>query len=1220
MADTSTENTSTQEPPDWFVRACKWLWKKRGFFWGTISLSIALNVIASLLFIRWPLSTNKNLDGTLIGWFIQNPIFILVAGLFLLLLMCIIYLGSRFNVNVAVPNKKANEVLVDSAKEGERRYLQRMIRETENLTLKGIPAGLMAQGVPLGEIFIPLQFKPNRPLSDYPLTQEERKVYRDLLKRGILSEEMECVLFEAEKDWQQLLKRIDRITIADLWQQLTRNSPAAVIQGVPGIGKSTLMERMTLYMARCGLKQPDPYMPEPQRMKPTLVPILLRLKEYAGEREQTPGLSLENYLESILAKLNIPSVDVSSWVLTCLKTGRCLFMLDGLDEVSDPTMRKQVQEAIKTFILDHLDTSEKDFNRFLITSRVAGYDQEAFPNYIHYTVAELSSEQIEDFLPRWCRASVSRNRGAVTSSSGLIEQDETIAREAEQLAGNLSTALRNNQGVRGLAENPLLLTLLAVMQLNSIELPRQRVELYSVVTRTLLENRNIAKGLPQIPEALAIRRLGPLAFRMQETRNSFARQKDVVQALTQAIASEGGTPDQVAEEAGNFLSRIRERGGLFILRTGDYFGFFHRTFQEYFAARYMLNNIKEDPAKGIAELASRARRTDDLWREPFLLAVAYQSNENEKVASDIIRALLPPPQNANQEQKEHDLLLAADCLIEAKPLSIESALEKQVAHQLLQIYEEAQQRHQFNACKLIEAVMRRWLLSLPGEAAYRLPLLAVLRQSIGDTSQIARQRAVLTLLTMIAQQLDACHSSVFEMLIPPLLALAGLSAIGEHRPAADVPAVSDFNVADLALTVLSFMGKRGPAGLLLAEVRQYFKDHPAHLRLLARYSLECGTLLTLAVVPLAEENYQRYEATIEEWIKLLDSHKIRYVTEQEIDTCLYIHQALLDCAEEACYPAAIHLLKMLQASAEHPDQPWQENWQSYLLDQLKSCQYIAYQETVLVWVSLFPQEPAQARLASLLLHHYNSDGTSVQRYAQRFLGTLSTDLRVVRLFEDLRALGDVGFLRALRIIQGLRYLHVLRDLRDIRYLCYMQVLKSLQVFKSLRKLQDIRFIRDLRGIRDLLLVNQVASKAVKLLSYTGRASLDLVEQIELLTILLGRVLQVQKANESGHDVEREIQEIVQIIQPIFTSTRNDEISGIVLDILSYLPARSANEIEYVLQLINDATDERIQIACASALRYASPGTPEAWTALEVGRQSKVEVVRKAVGEGLERRR
>ena len=149
MADTSTENTSIQGPPDWFVRACKWLWKKRGFFWGTISLGIALNVIASLLFIRWPLSTNNNLNGTLIQWFIQNPIVILVVGVFLFLLMYIIYLGSRFNVNVVVPGKKFDEVVVDPQKEAPRRYLQRMIRETENLILKGIPAGLVV-GLDLG--------------------------------------------------------------------------------------------------------------------------------------------------------------------------------------------------------------------------------------------------------------------------------------------------------------------------------------------------------------------------------------------------------------------------------------------------------------------------------------------------------------------------------------------------------------------------------------------------------------------------------------------------------------------------------------------------------------------------------------------------------------------------------------------------------------------------------------------------------------------------------------------------------------------------------------------------------------------------------------------------------------------------------------------------------------------------------------------------------------
>src|SRR5436305_14882496 len=98
MADTSTENTGTQGPPDWFVRACKWLWKKRGFFWGTISIGIELNVIASLLFIRWQLYTNKGMDGTLIQWIIHIPIVFLVVCVLFLLLIFILYIVCSFIV------------------------------------------------------------------------------------------------------------------------------------------------------------------------------------------------------------------------------------------------------------------------------------------------------------------------------------------------------------------------------------------------------------------------------------------------------------------------------------------------------------------------------------------------------------------------------------------------------------------------------------------------------------------------------------------------------------------------------------------------------------------------------------------------------------------------------------------------------------------------------------------------------------------------------------------------------------------------------------------------------------------------------------------------------------------------------------------------------------------------------------------------------------------
>src|SRR5581483_964177 len=107
---------------------------------------------------------------------------------------------------------------------------------------------------------------------------------------------------------------------------------------------------------------------------------------------------------------------------------------------------------------------------------------------------------------------------------------------------------------------------------------------------------------------------------------------------------------------------------------------------------------------------------------------------------------------------------------------------------------------------------------------------------------------------------------------------------------------------DLAL---SFLGKPGPSGLLMTEIRQYFASNPEHLRLLARYSLECGALLTLTVVPLQNENYHRYEAAIGEWISLRDALKSAHITEQAIEKCRTIQQTLLDCAEEVCYPAAI---------------------------------------------------------------------------------------------------------------------------------------------------------------------------------------------------------------------------------------------------------------------------------------------------------------------------
>lgn len=460
----------------WFVWPCQWFWGKRELLWSAIILNLILGIVVTLLFTDPSALTNLP-----IGWAFKNPWPIVTAFIIVLALSGISWAGSKIDVP-------------PSNRELKRRYLNSMIREVEHITLKGIPAGLIAESVRLDEIFIPMELWLNRPLTDYPLNDIMLEKLRRRLQSSASPDE-ERVLIEAEKNWQHILKQGDRISIANVWQQLTSEHPAAVIQGFPGMGKSTLMERLTLYMARAGLRQSDSEMPEREKLQPSLVPVLLRLGRYADARGQTPGLTLEDYLISTLKELDIADVDM--FVRQSLDAGRALVMLDGLDEVSDPKMRQEVQEAIRVFIRNRRDSSTNSYNRFLITSRVAGYDQHAFPDYAHFTLAELTDDQIDYFLPRWCHANASRGQVASTNSK---EEQEALTRKANKQLQELRDAIQGSEAVKELAEIPLLLTLLAVMQQNSVSLPRQRVELYSKVTLTLLENRNIAKKLVPIPE------------------------------------------------------------------------------------------------------------------------------------------------------------------------------------------------------------------------------------------------------------------------------------------------------------------------------------------------------------------------------------------------------------------------------------------------------------------------------------------------------------------------------------------------------------------------------------------------------------------------------------------------------------------------------------------------------------------------------------------------
>ena len=233
----------------------------------------------------------------------------------------------------------------------------------------------------------------------------------------------------------------------------------------------------------------------PERMAPTQIPILMRISDYAKalSREENEQLTFEDFFKQHYAK----TPQLGERLLAELEKGRCLLLLDGLDEVTSDELRRQVAERMSDFVAHYSpkNGNARRFNRFIITSRIVGYEGGTFANYAHYTLQDLADEQIEQFLDNWCPAV---ERYQQTFAQGMkkltLQQAEQANKEGQEQADRLWGALKNNPGIKRLAVNPLMLTILALIQRSGKTLPHRRIELYQIVTRTLLDNWNQEKG------------------------------------------------------------------------------------------------------------------------------------------------------------------------------------------------------------------------------------------------------------------------------------------------------------------------------------------------------------------------------------------------------------------------------------------------------------------------------------------------------------------------------------------------------------------------------------------------------------------------------------------------------------------------------------------------------------------------------------------------------
>lgn len=386
-----------------------------------------------------------------------------------------------------------------------------------------------------------------------------------------------------------------------------RPGARTVLLGDPGSGKSTLL-------AFIGLLGMSPALQRRSKSRSDdRLPLLITLRRYADELKSRRNLSLESYIIEYLSAEFCSSID-EEFLQYYLRTGNAILLFDGLDELPGPGFKRMVRDRVIAFLNSYPQ------NAAIVSSRIVGYDVEFRfgDDFDHFRLAKLRMIDIEEFIHDWYSVRI----------------DDAVEREA-----NVSELFRvisqpENDAIRDLARNPLLLTIVALVHRIDAVLPDQRVVLYQKCTETLLNTWYKAKYREE--EAIKGRierrnrlRLEAIAYWMQcrggdEARRAVATYEELHNFLVEYIdGHERIIPgDALAEDqAEDFLEFVKARAGLLIEAGDGHYSFVHLTFQEYLTATHLVTNGESEGAKAIW-VAVAEDFENPRWREVFRLLVA----------------------------------------------------------------------------------------------------------------------------------------------------------------------------------------------------------------------------------------------------------------------------------------------------------------------------------------------------------------------------------------------------------------------------------------------------------------------------------------------------------------------------------------------------------------------------------------------------------------------
>ena len=451
----------------------------------------------------------------------------------------------------------------------------------------------------------------------------------------------------------------EQLARAQLVTESVHNHQTLVLLGDPGSGKSTFLRHMAWALGQRGLDQVGaPALlgwPDDAHALPLLLPLRTLANHIATYGAQ-PSSVVAALSTELIKSYNVREAE--ALVEQVLHSDGALLLLDGLDEVpieaapGRHTDRRTVLRVVREFAQLYPRA------RIALTCRTRAFDEalRAELGWPVETIAPFTLGQIRHFVPAWYGELVAH---------GQLNGDQASA-VGQKLIEAITDPQRSR--LRTMAENPLLLTLMALVLFNQGELPRDRPLLYERVLDLLLGQWDKVKahGGESLAEAVGMpgwesRDFLPLLDRLcyeahRDASSADGRGRIGRGALTIALIDffKAARVPSPGEAALRCLDYFEQRSGLLAADGRDTYVFAHLTLQEHGAGRYLAVQ-SDDPAGLLLQ-----HRADDRWREPIMLGAGLlRPGDLNALLADLIDR-----EEANVRKPDarwyRDLILAAE--------------------------------------------------------------------------------------------------------------------------------------------------------------------------------------------------------------------------------------------------------------------------------------------------------------------------------------------------------------------------------------------------------------------------------------------------------------------------------------------------------------------------------------------------------------------------------